>query len=365
MSDSAIKKRNKTIRCRLSEDEIDCLVVTKPANVTYVTGFSGDDSWAVITGRKVYLITDSRFIEQAEKECRGCGIIERKKPMAEAAGGLIRKLKYVRTAAVERTTSIAAFEGLKKSSGRRFKQAENIIEAVRSSKDEGEIAAVRTAAQIAANALEQTIRDVRPGISENELAGLLDLQIRRLGAKNSFETIAAFGSNASRPHHQPGKRKLRKNDTILIDFGARYKNYRCDLTRCFVTGRINPFYEKVYNAVQEAQAAAIKMVKAGVEIRKIDAAAREAIRRYNLPVYGHGTGHGLGLEVHEGPAVSSQSKGELKAGEIITIEPAVYMPGRLGVRIEDDVLVKENGCEILSRNCHKQLFIISTGQDLC
>jgi len=361
MSDSAIKKRNKTIRCCLSENEIDCLVVTKPANVTYVTGFSGDDSWAVITGRKVYLVTDSRYTEQAKKECRGCGIIERKRPMVETMGGLLRKLKFVRTAAVEKTTSIAAFEGLKKSSGRRFKQAENIIEAVRSSKDEGEIAAVRTAAQIAAKALEQTIRDVRPGITENELAGLLDLQIRRLGAKNSFETIVAFGSNASLPHHQPGKRKLKKDDTILIDFGARYKNYCCDLTRCFVTGRINPFYEKVYNAVQEAQTAAIKMVKAGVEIRKIDAAAREAIRRYNLPVYGHGTGHGLGLEVHEEPAVSSQSKGELKAGEIITIEPAVYMPGKLGVRIEDDVLVKEDGCEILSRNCPQQLRVIAAG----
>jgi len=359
MSDSAIKKRNKIIRRWLSKDKIDCLVVTKPANVTYVTGFSGDDSWAVITGRKAYLITDSRYTEQAEKECRGCGIIERKKPMAEAAGGLIRKLKFVRTAAVEKTTSIAAFEGLKKSSGRRFKQAESIIEAVRSSKDEGEIAAVRTAAQIAAKALEQTIRDVRPGITENELAGLLDLQIRKLGAKNSFETIVAFGSNASRPHHQPGKRKLKKDDTVLIDFGARYKNYCCDLTRCFAVGRINPFYEKVYNAVKEAQAAAIKMVKAGAEIRRVDAAARGIIRKYNLPVYSHGTGHGVGLEVHEEPAVSSQSKGKLKAGEIITIEPAVYMPGKLGVRIEDDVLVKENGCEVLSRDCPQQLLIAS------
>jgi Xaa-Pro aminopeptidase len=355
MNESAIKKRSKIIRRRLSENKIDCLIVTKPANVTYVTGFSGDDSWAVITSRKVYLITDSRYTEQAEKECRQCGIIERKKPMVEAAGGLLRKLKYVRTIAVEKTTSIATLEGLKKHIGRRVKPAGNIIEAARSSKDADEVAAVKAAVRIAAKALEQAIRHVKPGISENELAGMLDLQVRRLGARNSFETIVAFGSNASRPHHQPGTRRLRKDDTILIDFGVRYRNYCCDLTRCFAVGRLNPFYEKVYNAVQEAQAAAVKMVKAGVEIRKIDAAAREVIRRYNLPVYEHGTGHGLGLEVHEGPAVSSQSEGELKAGEIVTIEPAVYMPGKLGVRIEDDVLVKEDGFEILSRNCPKRL----------
>jgi Xaa-Pro aminopeptidase len=189
------------------------------------------------------------------------------------------------------------------------------------------------------------------------LAGRLDFQIRKLGAVNSFETIVAFGPNASRPHHRPGNRKLKKNDCVLIDFGVRYKGYCCDLTRCFAVGKPSAFYKKVYDVVQEAQTAAIKMVKAGVEIRRVDAAAREVIAKQDLPVYGHGTGHGLGLEVHEEPVISADAKGKLQAGMIFTIEPGVYIPGKLGVRIEDDILVTESGSRILTRNCPHSLLL--------
>jgi Xaa-Pro aminopeptidase len=192
------------------------------------------------------------------------------------------------------------------------------------------------------------LKYIKPGVTESELAGRLDFQIRRAAASNSFETIVAFGPNASRPHHQPTSRKLKKNDTILIDFGARCKGYCCDITRCFTIGRPNPFYKKVYAAVQQAQTAAIKMVKPGIEIKKVDAAAREVLRKYDLPVYGHGTGHGLGLEIHERPAISEKSKGKLQTGMVFTIEPAVYIPGRLGIRIEDDILITKTGCRILT-----------------
>jgi Xaa-Pro aminopeptidase len=227
---------------------------------------------------------------------------------------------------------------------------------LRNSKDGSEVAAIKEAAQIAAEAIEKTLKRIRPSVTENELAGSLDFAIRKLGAKNSFETIVAFGANASRPHHQPGTRKLKKDDTVLIDFGVRYRNYCCDLTRCFVVGRVSAFYRKVYNAVKEAQAAAVKMVKPGVEIKQVDAAARAVIIKYGLPVYGHGTGHGLGLEVHEEPVISDKSKGKLQAGMVFTIEPAVYIPGRLGVRIEDDVLVTESGYKILSSGCSYPVF---------
>jgi Xaa-Pro aminopeptidase len=269
--------------------------------------------------------------------------------MAGAVGKLVKKLKSVETISVEQATSLAAFGELKKNAEARFKVAANIIEPVRVSKDGSEIAAIRGAARIAGEALGRARRYIKPGITENELAGTLDFQIRKLGGRTSFETIVAFGPNASRPHHQPGNRKLKKNDTILIDFGVRYKNYCCDLTRCFAVGRPSAFYKKVYKAVQEAQAAAIRMVKAGVEIQQVDAAAREVIAGNDLPVYGHGTGHGLGLEVHEGPVVSADSKGKLEAGMVFTIEPGVYIPGKLGVRIEDDILVTERGAKILSR----------------
>jgi len=351
MSREIIKKRLRTIRHRLNQKKFDCLIVTRPANVIYTTGFSGQDSWSAITQRAVYLLTDSRYTEQAAKECRYCRIIQRAGPMAEAVARLIKRLKSVQTVAVEKSASLAAFEALKKQVDARVKSVANIIESARSIKDGGEVAAIRAASQIAAKALKQTLRYIKPGTTESELAGRLDLKIRRLAARNSFETIVAFGSNASRPHHQPTARKLRKNDTVLIDFGVRYKNYCCDVTRCFSVGRPTHFYKKAYEAVRRAQAAALKTVKVGVEITKVDAAAREMISKYDLPVYGHGTGHGLGLEVHEEPVVSAERKGKLQAGMVFTIEPGVYIPGKLGVRIEDDILVTKTGYRILTGDC--------------
>lgn len=354
MDAGIIKKRIKAIRYQLKKKQMSCLIVTKPANVTYTTGFLGDDSWVLITNRAVYLLTDSRYIEQAQKECACCKIVQRTDSLAKVLAKLVNKLKSVPAhggVAVEKSTSLAAFEALKKHVKVRLKAVANIIESARSVKDNSEVAAIKAAAAIAAKALKQTLRFVKPGITENELAGRLDFQIRKAGAINSFETIIAFGPNASRPHHQPGRRKLKKNDCVLIDFGVRFKGYCCDITRCFVIGRPTRLYKKAFVAVQQAQAAALKMIKAGVVTKKVDAAAREVIGKYDLPVYGHGTGHGLGLEIHEEPFLSAKSKGKLKAGEIITIEPGVYIPGKFGIRIEDDVLVTETGHKILTRNC--------------
>ncbi len=346
-----IISRVRAVRRALKRKKISFFLVTKPANVTYTTGFSGGDSWAAITSGGVYLLTDSRYTEQAKSECPVCRIIERAGPMAEAAAELVKKLKSVRTVTVENSTSLADFEKLKEKVKGRVRTSADIIGKLRAGKDDSEIAAIKKAAQIAAESFGKTLKYVKPNITENELAGALDFEIRKLGAKNSFETIVAFGASACRPHHQPGARKLKKNDTVLIDFGVRYKNYCCDLSRCFAVGKVSAFYKKVYGAVKEAQAAAIKMIKPGVEIKKVDAAARAVIKKYGLPVYGHGTGHGLGLEIHEWPVISGESKGKLQAGMVFTIEPGVYVPGKLGVRIEDDILVTERGCKLLSSKC--------------
>ena len=354
MDAEIIKRRIKAVLCRLQKKQIKSLLVTKPANVTYTTGFLGDDSWALITKRAVYLLTDSRYTEQAQSECLNCRVIERKGTMVEAAAKLLKKLKSIQTVAVEKSTSLADFEALRRQVKSRLKTIANIIESVRSIKEDTEISAISAAARIAAEALGQIFAYIKQGITENELAGRLDFQIRKAGAINGFETIVAFGPNASRPHHKPGCRKLKKNDCVLIDFGVKYKSYCCDITRCFVVGRPNRFYKKVYDAVQQAQTAAIKTVKAGVEIRQVDAAARDAIRKYDLPVYGHGTGHGLGLEIHEEPIVAKKTKGKLQAGMVFTIEPGIYIPGKLGVRIEDDIFVTETGSKILTRNCPHQ-----------
>jgi Xaa-Pro aminopeptidase len=353
MKTESIKRRTGVIRRLLNKKKIGCLVVTKPANVTYTTGFMGGDSWVVITGRAVYLLTDSRYTEQAQGECRGCKIIERTAALPEAAVELLRGLKSPKAVAIEKTAALADFESLQKKTGRALKTAANVVEDARSCKDSSEISAIRAAGRIAAQALKQARRYIRAGITESELAGRLDFQIRKLGAQTSFETIVAFGVNASRCHHQPTKKALRRDDYILIDFGVRYKGYCSDLTRCFVVGRPRgiDLYKRVYDAVEKAQAAAIKMVKAGVAIKQVDSAARDVIAKHDLPVYGHGTGHGLGIEIHENPFLNAENKGKLKAGQIITIEPGVYIPGKLGVRIEDDILVTQTGGKVLTSNC--------------
>ncbi len=332
----------------------DCIIAVTPPNVTYLTGFTGQDCWAIVLPRAVALITDSRYTEQAADQCRFCKIVERTAAMGNTVAELLRKQRGIKTAAVEKTISLANFLSLKKNMSCRLKAVEGVVESARRKKDKVEVAAVRAAAKIAARAFQLALQQVKPGLTENILAGIVDFEIRKAGGTNSFETIVAFGSNASRPHHQPTSRKLRKNDTVLIDFGVRLDGYCCDLTRCFSVGTPRGLYDKVYAVVKQAQAAAIKMVKAGVEISQVDTAAREIIKKADLPVYGHGTGHGLGLDVHELPAISGKAKGKLQAGDVITIEPGVYIPRRLGVRIEDDILVTKDGCILLTADCPKR-----------
>ena len=348
---SMIEQRISTIRDRLRKRHIDGLIFTKPANVTYLTGFSGEDSWAIITKRTVYLLTDSRYTEQAQAECFGTTIVERKELIAPAAGRLLRRLRSVETIAIENCVPVAMYRAVKRGVGKRLGTVVGILEGQRTVKDEGEIATIKAAAAIAATAFDRAVRHIRPGITESELAGILDLEIRRQGAKNSFETIVAFGANGSRPHHQPTQRKLGRRDTILIDFGARYKGYCSDITRSFAFGKPTAAYRRAYEVVERAQAKTIGAAKAGAALVEVDAAARDVIRESGLPVYGHGTGHGVGLEIHETPFLKEDAKGKLQAGQIITVEPGIYIPGRLGIRIEDDILVTETGCEILTAQC--------------
>ena len=351
MKTEHMQRRVRNVRDQLVKSHIDVLILTKPANVTYITGFLGEDSWAIVTARAVYLLTDSRYTEQAQKECVGTVIVERKDLIAPAAGKLVRRLRPKRAVAVESSISVAMYRVLKKSLDLPLKPAEEIVETLRAVKDQQEIAAIKTAVAIAAVAFERAVHHVRPGMTESELAGIVDLEMRRQGAKIGFETIVAFGPNASRPHHQPGSWRLAETDTVLIDFGAEYKGYRCDITRSFVIGKPTVAYRKAYEVVAKAQAAAMEAARAGIELAEVDAICRAVIREAGLPVYGHGTGHGFGLEIHELPFLREKAEGRLQAGQVITIEPGVYIPGKLGVRIEDDILITDCGCQLLTGQC--------------
>ena len=348
MEKDIFRQRIRKVRRLLSGEGYDALIVIGRADVSYLSGFSGGDSWLVLTAKSVCLVTDSRYTLQAKRECLACKIYQRKGRMTEAATDILKKIPAVKTIAIEDKVELSVFKALRKKLSVHLKPVKALVESARDVKDEFEIATIRQAAAVAQKALAKVLPKIRAGYSENEVAAMLEFELKKAGAQPAFETIVAFGPNSTMPHHCPTARKLKKVDTLLIDFGAKLNGYSCDLTRCFAVGRAGVLYKKMYQTVLDAQTNAINVLKAGIEAKKVDAAAREVIKSSKLPVYGHGTGHGLGLEVHERPIVSMLSKTFLQNGNIVTIEPAVYIPGKFGIRIEDDVLVTENGCEVLS-----------------
>ncbi len=346
-----IRRRVKAVRETCRTGGVDALIVMGVENVRYVTGFRGHDSWALVLGRSVVLITDSRYTEQAQAECVGCRIVQRKGGLAKEAEAILSKTKGVSVLGVEDSCSVALLKGIRKALSVKVKPVSSPVEKVRIIKTDDEVKLIGKTSEIAFDAMEWALGQLKVGMTELELAALYEYRLSAYGAKIGFETIACFGANGSRNHHQPGKRKLNKNDTILLDFGANYEGYISDTTRCYAFGKIAPYYRKVYETVARAQKAAIEAVRAGVKVCDVDAAARGVIEASGLPVYGHGTGHGLGMQVHELPYLAkTDRKGRLAAGQVVTIEPGIYLPGKLGVRLEDDVQVTETGCRIISRD---------------
>ena len=350
MSDVVYKGRLKGVKAGMKVAGFDALVLTSNENLTYLTGFTGHESALVVAGGRATMVTDSRYTEQAKSECEGCGFYEHSSGLAKGVWEVLGKKKNIKVVGLETLCSFDAYNGFKKVIKAKVKPAKGLVEAGRRRKNNDEVKKITKASKIAYAALEETLKHLRVGITENEISGMLDFQMRRLGSQTFFDTIFCFGGNCSRNHHQPGSRKLKKNDTILIDWGAMYKSYGSDTTRCFAVGKASKMYEKVYYAVLESNLAGIAAVRPGVSMRKVDSVCRKVIAKSGLDVYGHGTGHGLGLEVHEEPRFSKAAKGELKVGDVVTIEPGIYIPGKMGVRIEDDVLVTETGGKVLSKD---------------
>ena len=345
------RSRVRQLRRQFDGLKVDGMIVTGLENVRYLTGFTGHDSWALVLPRRVVLITDSRYTEQAQGECVNCRIVERKGPLAKEAQKIVSKLKGVGVLGLEDSCSVSLLKGIRKMLSAKIKPVSGIVEAVRAVKTDSEIKLIRKAARIAFDAMDWALKQLKVGMTERQLAALYEYKLSDFDAKPGFETIAAFGPNGSRNHHQPGSRKLKKNDTILLDFGANYQGYTSDITRCFAVGKVTPLFKKVYETVAQSQQNAIAAVKAGIKACEVDAAARAVIAETDLPPFGHGTGHGLGLEVHESPGLSGiDKKTVLKAGHVVTVEPGVYLPGKLGIRLEDDILVTEQGAKILSRD---------------
>ena len=346
-------KRRRAVQRELEQRKLACLLVTHPANWFYLTGFTGDSGALVISRDGATLLTDGRFTVQASQETSGLHIELQKGALFTATGDLLRRKGWNRAGYDPSQLTVAQLQAIQKAAGSKWKgiDARSLVSALRMQKDPQELSVMRKAAILAGEALESVLPMLKPGIRESEVAAEIEYQMRERGADGaSFETIVASGPRGALPHARPTAKKLRKNELVVLDLGAILGHYCSDMTRTVFLGRASRKVRNWYSAVLEAQQAAIARVEAGVTCGEVDAAAREVLKKHHLEAFFvHSTGHGLGLEVHEEPRIARGQETRLQAGNVITIEPGVYVEGAGGIRIEDDVVVHAGRSEVLTR----------------
>ena len=345
--------RRRSLISRLHEANLDCLLITRPANWFYLTGFTGESGSLVVSRKIATFITDGRFAVQSREETSGIRVVLQKGSLFESIGQLLQESKLRRAGFDPLQLTVAQLLALRRYSGPRvrWQSAQGMVESLRMCKDAAEIAQMRKAAILAGEVLQHALGLLKPGIREFEVAAEIEYQMRRRGASGpAFETIVAFGKRAALPHARPTAKRLRKNELVVLDLGVILGHYCSDITRTVVVGRASQRILTWYQAVLEAQTAAIAAVKSGTTCGDVDAAARQVLAGHCLDhLFVHSTGHGLGLEVHEDPRVARGQKKRLEPGNVITIEPGVYAEGIGGIRIEDDVAVHSDRTEILTR----------------
>jgi Xaa-Pro aminopeptidase len=346
-------QRRRHLVSRFGEDRLGWLVVTRPASWFYLTGFTGESGALVLSRRGTTLITDGRFTAQARRETSGIRVVQQARSLAASVGAFLRGAGGGRIGFDSAQVTVAQFRAMKEAGGSRVRwiASEGLVEALRARKDAGELAQMRLAASLADKVMAGALKVLKPGVRELEVAAEIEYQMRQLGASGpAFESIVAFGERSAYPHARATSKRLRKNELVVLDLGAILGHYCSDITRTVVVGRAPAKIRRWHKAVQEAQAAAIGAVKAGASCGAVDAAARTVLAGYRLDRYFvHSTGHGLGLEVHEDPRVAKGQKQTLEPGNVVTIEPGVYVPGVGGIRIEDDVAVHARNTEVLTR----------------
>jgi Xaa-Pro aminopeptidase len=365
-------QRRSTLAQTLKAREVDGFLVTRGPNVTYLTGFTGEDGCYFGTAKNSVLVSDTRFEEQIKEECPGLDahIRGHAKTTPEAAAEVVTK-SGAKAVAVEQTgITVGELEQYRALCPKvTFVPVAGAVEGQRAVKDQGEIAQIREAVRVAERAFRMFVATIREADTEKDMADAIEGYVRRAGGRGSaFPPIVAVGERGALPHAPPTARALGDGSKVLVDWGADL-GYKSDLTRTlrspFGTAptrrnkheRVGFDFEEVYEVVLAAQTAALETIRAGVKAKEVDAAARKVLATTKLKgnpgeklgdYFTHGLGHGLGLEVHEAPRVRANSEDTLEAGMVITVEPAVYIPGWGGVRIEDDVLVTHSGCTLLT-----------------
>ena len=343
--------RIQKLRNKLTEQELDGFLVQSRMDQYWLTGFTGEDGYTLVTQRAVVLLTDGRFDENADREAPYARKVIRKKRTPDVTAAAIKKFRVKRLGFNPAHMTVSDHTDLKKHlRPTKLVPASDPITPERAIKDAGEVKRMRQSIAIAEKSFEKVRRWVKPGLTEKEIAAKLVYEMQRLGAQGeTFPSIVASGPNSSLPHAVPGMRKLKKNELLLVDWGAHVDWYGSDLTRVIWLGSIPRRMRKVFDVVREAHDCAIDAVRPGITAHQLDHVARSVIQKAGYgKMFNHALGHGLGLVAHEVPRIGRGTQTVLEPGMVITIEPGIYLPGVGGVRLEDDILVTKSGHEVLS-----------------
>ncbi len=345
--------RIKKIAAKLDAFEADAMLVTDEINVGYLSGFTGDSSYLLIQPKRTSILTDGRYETQIAQECPSLSPAVRtsSKTMLQLVQEVLTGSGAKRIAIEAAHLDLHSFRQMAKSCPQQqWVETSGVVEACRMIKDTEEIATIRQSVRISEQTFRSVIAKLRADWSEREIAYEMEATMRFLGADGvSFPPIVAAGASGALPHYRPSDRSLSGDATLLVDWGAFYQGYASDLTRTLHRPHASDAFCSAYQAVLAAQLAAIEAIRPGVDASAVDAAARETLAGAGLAeAFKHGLGHGIGLQIHESPRMSSISSETLQTGMVITVEPGVYFEGDFGIRIEDDVLVTKKGPDILS-----------------
>ncbi len=343
------------IRKAMKENNIETVLITNleneksSYNLFYASGFKGSSGFTLIGEDFAYLITDFRYEQVSKEQVKECEVIIQKGPMFNELKELVEKHNIAKIH-VDPNTFFFEIKTIKKICNVEIDSFENLFYKMREVKSDDEVAKIKKACEITDKAFSHMLEYIKVGMTEKEISNELEHTLKMFGGtKASFDSIVASGPNGALPHATPGDRKVQKCDLITLDFGCYYDRYASDMTRTIAVGDISEEQEKIYNTVLKAQLAGVQAARAGITGKELDQVCRDVITEAGYGEYfRHGTGHGLGLDVHEGPGVSSGNLEPLEVGNVVTVEPGIYVPGLGGVRIEDDILITEDGCKILN-----------------
>lgn len=347
------------IQDKLASAQIDALLITSSYNLRYASGFTGTTGLAVITKDKAFFVTDFRYTEQASEQAKGFEVIQNTGPIYDEVFEIVKN-EGVKTIGFEKDhVTFLVYETLKSTLNCELKPISGLVEGLREVKDDQEVELIEKAIKITEEAFEHILNYIKPGQTEIEVANELDFFMRQKGASGvSFDTIVASGVRSAMPHGVASEKIIEQGDMITIDFGCYYKGYVSDMTRTFSIGDPGAELKKIHQIVLDANLKVTEAAKAGVTGAELDAIARDYIVEKGYgEAFGHSTGHGIGLEVHEGPGINYRNEKALVEGNVITNEPGIYLPGIGGVRIEDDLFITKDGNKNLM-SCSKKLIML-------